>query len=421
MGNKVRKALLLICISLGILSCKSKINENQPLLEKAIKVYEAGNIDQAKEMFLKLSKNGDFNADFELFYRYVNTPDQANKYLKNACINGHIEGMKNYLDRFLYRGNSLVYVNPKETLKIYKQYLKNTKAEEDTQLTEFLSKCAEVPELNAKKFCKKYGIDINDEKFNEEPYYIWQLAEEASRDDGRFGELNPELVLQLILRGGNVPAEFQSAVNDFYDFYKNNQVREFKIDDYVTSGFGINFCSRRNEDKMNQQIQDRIIQLADKFKKENQEKFLTAMNSYSEFVEEKIWSEEGNDGSGFVTWALNSKFEQNDNLLNLLEQANINSFDSSEKNIKELTSELDNLLKNRNELLEIDAIHGIHFTVTFEDEQKIDSLWNVYKNQIFDFADAQFDSQTAINIQKWIYSKRIEEIRNVIELYQIYQ
>lgn len=421
MGNKLKKILLLICISLGILSCKSKIKENQSSLKNAIKVYEAGNKDQAKEMFLKLSKNGDFNADFELFYRYVNTPDQANKYLKNACINGHIEGMKNYLDRFLYRGNSLVYVNPKETLKIYKQYLKNTKAEEDTQLTEFLSKCAEVPELNAKKFCKKYGIDINDEKFTEEPYYIWQLAEEASRNDGRFGEPNPELILQLILRGGNVPAEFQSAVNDFYDFYKNNQVREFKIDDYVTSGFGINFCSRRNEDKMNQQIQDRIIQLADKFKKENQEKFLTAMNSYSEFVEEKIWSEEGNDGSGFVTWALNSKFEQNDNLLNLLEQANINNVDSSEKNIKELTSELDNLLKIRNELLEIDAIHGIHFTVTFEDEQKIDSLWNVYKNQMFDFADAQFDSQTAINIQKWIYSKRIEEIRNVIELYQIYQ
>ena len=231
MGNKLRKALLLICISLGILSCKSKINENQSSLEKAIKVYEAGNKDQAKEMFLELSKNGDFNADFELFYRYVNTPDQANKYLKNACINGHIEGMKNYLDRFLYRGNSLIYVNPKETLKIYKQYLKNTKAEEDTQLTEFLSKCAEVPELNAKKFCKKYGIDINDEKFNEEPYYIWQLAEEASE----LSQAALKLIRASHLSDNPTPIEHKEAVKKLIDEFGdvlNCWALVVNVDDY---------------------------------------------------------------------------------------------------------------------------------------------------------------------------------------------
>lgn len=330
--------------------------------------------------------------------------------------------MELYLDRYLYRGNSLTDVHPKETLIIYRQYLKESGTEENSGLKNFLSKCAEVPDLNIKKFCLKYKIDLIDEKFSTEPYYVWQLAEEASVSSGRFGEPDPKLILQLILRGGEVPAEFVSAVNDFYEYYKEDQVQEFRIDDYVTSGYGINFCSVRIEDKKNQQIKDRITQVASTINKENQEKYLAVMDSYSAFIEEKIWSEEGNDGSGYITWALNSKYDQYDNILNLLEQV-IKKEETTfpEKSFDELKIELDELLKKRDELLKINRIHGWNFNITFDGEQQIDFLWNTYKKQMFEFADAQFNELNALGVKKWIYSKRIEEIKQLILLYWDYQ
>ena len=48
-------------------------------------------------------------------------------------------------------------------------------------------------------FRDTYGITEEDES---ELYGIWLLAEEASIEGGRFGEMNQNLIYHLVLRGG---------------------------------------------------------------------------------------------------------------------------------------------------------------------------------------------------------------------------
>ena len=241
-----RKVFIIFLVIIAASCYSQSVQQNQITVEKAIEVYESGNKEQALQMFLTLSKKGNFNADFELFYRYINTPEASYKYLRNAAVNGHEKAMDYFLDRTVYRAETFKRANPKEALNVYKKYLKKTGLENNKHAIDtldFLAKCAELPALDSKKFCKKYDLFYNDEDIEKNPYYIWQLAEEASRENSRFEKSNPQLILQLIICGGIVPAEFTDAVKDFYGYYKKNEVHEFRIDNYVTSGYGLNFCA----------------------------------------------------------------------------------------------------------------------------------------------------------------------------------
>ena len=136
----------------------------------------------------------------------------------------------------------------------------------------------------------------------------------------RFEKSDPQLILQLIICGGIVPAEFTDAVKDFYGYYKKNEVHEFRIDNYVTSGYGLNFRAIREENKNNEYLKKRVNSFQEKIKNENQEKFNEAVTSYFNFVDQKIWTEEGHDGLGYIAWAIESSNKQKEEFLDIIEQ-----------------------------------------------------------------------------------------------------
>ena len=425
--KKVLYSLLLIILFLSSCNSQKKTDKNLSV-EQAIKIYEAGYKDVAKDILLKLSKQGDFNADFELFYRYLNTPEDSYKYLKNAAENGHEQAMKYFLEETIYRAETFNNSRPKEALKVYKAYLKKSGKENDEQskkLLDFLTKCAEVPKLNAKKFCKKYNLLYEDKDIKREAYYIWQLAEEASKENSRFGKADPELILQLIICGGFVPAETSSAIKDFYEYYKKGEVHEFKIDNYVTSGFGLNFCSMREQEKIDNLFNERINILKKSIKIDNQECFENSITAYFTFIDTKIWKEECHDGSGYITWAIESSNKQKNELLEYIEQLFANSTPASNnKNISELTFELNQLIEKRNALPPSEdgsLIQSPKFSVTLDDMKNVDSLWQTYKDNMIEFIKQQFGSKASEEMNKWILQKRIEDLQAVLEAYYIYK
>lgn len=425
--KKVLYSLLLIILFLS--SCNSQKKTDKTLsVEQAIKIYEAGYKDVAKEIFLELSKKGDYNADFELYYRYRNSPEDSYKYLRNAAINGHKEAMDYFLDMTIYRAETFKRSNPKDALIVYKEYMKKAKKEHDEKALkqlDFITKCAEVPTLNAREFCEKYGLLYEDNEIQNEWYYIWQLAEEASREDGRFGKPDPTLILQLIICGGFVPAETTSAINEFYEYYKKGEVHEFKIENYVTSGFGINFCSMREQEKIDNLFNERINTLKKSIKIDNQECFENSITSYFTFIDTKIWKEECHDGSGYIAWAHESSNKQKNELLEYIEQLFANSTPASNnKNISELTFELNQLIEKRNALPPSEdgsLIQGSKFSVSLDDMKNVDSLWQTYKDNMSEFIRLQFGSENCEEINKWILQKRIEDLQAVLESYYIYK
>jgi hypothetical protein len=76
---------------------------------------------------------------------------------------------------------------------------------DEVEVVELL-KMAVVPEpLDLEAFLKRYDLSEG------EPYFLWKLAEEASAG-GRFGKPDPQLVLQLVVRGPGTLGERLSAV-----------------------------------------------------------------------------------------------------------------------------------------------------------------------------------------------------------------
>ena len=61
-----RKVFIIFLVIIAASCYSQSVQQNQITVEKAIEVYESGNKEQARQMFLTLSKKGDFNADFEL-------------------------------------------------------------------------------------------------------------------------------------------------------------------------------------------------------------------------------------------------------------------------------------------------------------------------------------------------------------------
>lgn len=418
-----RKVFIIFLVIIAASCYSQSVQQNQITVEKAIEVYESGNKEQALQMFLTLSKKGDFNADFELFYRYINTPEASYKYLRNAAVNGHEKAMDYFLDRTVFRAETFKRANPKEALNVYKKYLKKTGLENNKHAIDtldFLAKCAELPALDSKKFCKKYDLFYNDEDIEKNPYYIWQLAEEASRENSRFEESNPQLILQLIICGGIVPAEFTDAVKDFYGYYKKNEVHEFIIDNYVTSGYGLNFCAIREENKNNEYLKKRVNSFQEKIKNENQEKFHKAVTSYFNFVDQKIWTEEGHDGSGYIAWAIESSNKQKEEFLDIIEQMQNAISCNSTEDINDLVSKYTEIKEKMDALIGDGQIEGPKFTITLADIKKTEFLWQSYKNSMIEFVKNQFGVEASLNISKWIYQKRIENLMNIVELYYDY-
>lgn len=351
-------------------------------------------------------------------------PEDYATTLRNAALNGQEDEMKYFLETTVFCAGSFTHSNPQDALFVYKEFLKaNNISEEDRKKEiDFLSRCAEIPPLDARQFCEKYGLLYEYEDIKNEPYYVWQLAEEASREGGRFGSPDPLLVLQLIIAGGQVHMEFEYAFNDFYEYYKNNEVHEFKIDNYVTSGYGINFCTVRRQGGIDESIDGRVNNLKMSLRVEDRELFQQAIQAYFAFVDTKIWNEEGHDGSGWLTWAYDSANGQKEELLDYLERLPASPTISSDAaELSDLILQLDELKEQRNALIGDGRIHGRHFTITLDDILETDALWQTYIDSMIAFIDRQYGSETSLEMTGWIYQNRIEDIQNVIVLYRDYQ
>lgn len=237
---KLLSLFILIFFSLTFCFAKNEIS----LLSKANKLYEAGKKIQAKKIYEDIAKQGEAQAHFALAYKYVLTKKQTIYHFTQAAIKGHEKALAYALDYLLFRANSLELADPKKALEIYKEAKKNNpnlKLYDEKDKLKTLKLAAKSNNFDAKAFIKKYKIKDT----NSSPYYIWELAQEASKN-GRFGKANPKLVFDLVVRGGNVPAEYEAAVKDTYNNWQNG-IAKFDLCKFITSGMGMGYCSYRTE------------------------------------------------------------------------------------------------------------------------------------------------------------------------------
>ena len=233
----------------------SSFSNMEYYLNNAELAYEAGDKKIAKTLYLKASEMGSAEAHFSIAYKFAVTAEESIFHFSEAAKMGHKKSLEYALDALFFRANSLKVANPQKALELYKLHKlatgesHNISTQKEDEVIKTISMCAEPRGFDAEEFMEKFNVKDEDEAF---PFYdIWELAEEASRG-GRFGEPNPELVLNLVCRGGAVPAEVESAVSKAYENWKKGVVEEFDICDHITGRVGLVYCSKRTQKIMDE-------------------------------------------------------------------------------------------------------------------------------------------------------------------------
>lgn len=408
----MKKLIVLLSLLFTIASGASFTED----LNTANDLYKQKKQKEAKEYYIKASKNNSAQAHFKLAYQYVVDKETAIYHYSKAAKLGHSKALFYTLEELFFRANDLLLSNPKKALEVY-NIAKNNNSEitfyDEKDSIRILKMAAEVPLFKAEEFIKQYQLE-KDEDFKNDGYYIWKLAEKASRGE-IFKNSNPELVLQLIIKGAFVPAEVKSAVSDYYDIWKNNkELVEFDICNYVTSTYGMSLCAKRQEEAENNKIEKELSLLLKDINLNNSDLLYSAYKNTSKYLDTKVWYEEGHDGSGYAQWATSSLLNQKNEYIKFIRKI-ANGFVPI---VKASLSENDKILNKRykkiKERLKKTPVRGMRMSIMEKDFIKVQRSW-------IDYRDINVELYTSISKQKdkkfwenYITSQRIKDY-NLLE------
>ncbi|RXJ86509.1 lysozyme inhibitor LprI family protein [Arcobacter sp. CECT 8985] len=371
---KLLSPFILIFFSLTFCFAKNEIS----LLSKANKLYEAGKKIQAKKLYEDIAKQGEAEAHFALAYKYVLTKKQTIYHFTQAAIKGHEKALAYTLDYLLFRANSLELTDPKKALEIYKEAKKNNpnlKLYDEKNKVKTLKLAVKSSDFDAKAFIKKYKIKDT----NSSPYFIWELAQEASKD-GRFGKANPKLVFDLVVRGGNVPAEYEAAVKVTYNNWQNG-IAKFDLCNFITSGMGMGYCAKKEEEKQQIKRAKEIKQFRKKLSKENQTLLNDALKYTNKFIEKKAILEEGHGGSGRASFLINSETKQKNEYLKLLKKVQKGFTAKLKYSLKYYDKKLNETYKKVLKKLKKSSIeYTMSYPITFDNIRTVQRIWIKYRD-----------------------------------------
>jgi hypothetical protein len=334
-----------------------------------------------------------------------------------AAKKGHAEALQRTLDSLFFRAYSLRLADPQKALEIYNEAqqanpdLSLRSLEEDGVKT--MKMCVEPQGFDAEHFIRQY--DIEDEGENNAIYQIWELAEEASRGM-RFGNPDPELVLNLICRGGCVPAELELAVKDVYANWRNGVVKEFKICHYALSGAGQTYCSMRKNEV---EEEARELELQDLLGKLGSDAVPLLKNAYEsavKFIDEKAGIEEGPGGTGAAAQVLDSEIRQKKEYLKFIEDIQAGFLPNPQFSLAKDDKELNALYKK---VLEAAAKKQLfmqsYLQVKPDDLRAVQRLWISYRDAsiaLFAHICPKVDRDIW---KRWLTEQRVKNFRELLE------
>jgi len=410
---RLKVFIFLLLSTILVSGCGGNYEED---LKQAEEAYQAGDKESAKALYSKAADKGSPEAHFSLAYKYRVTSEESIYHYSEAAKKGHGKALGYALEKLLFRANSLKIADPQGALSLY---YKAKKANPDLDLYDeenklkTMKKCAEIKGFDVDTFMKKYGVNDEDDEF---PFYdVWELAEEASRD-GRFGEPDPELVFNLVIRGSWVPAELEYAVEETYKNWKNGEVKEFNICDYVTSGAGMGYCMSRadSEDKKDREAQ--LVDLEEKLNKNASPLLREAYASAVKFIEKKAVCEEGHDGTGRAAWMISSEMKQKNAYLKLIADVQggfkptpANSFDKADELLNKTYKETIKGLEAKKD----DTL----FPLPSVDElREIQRLWIPYRDasvKLFAILNPSVDEAMW---KSWLTEIREKQLKDILSL-----
>ena len=384
----------------------------QDLVYMADKAFDSGDKAKAKSLYLQAAGMNNADAHYNLAYKYILTKKESIFHFSEAAKQGHADALKYLFDDLVFRANSLKEANPELAMEVYQAAKKSNPLLTfygEKEEVAAIRKSIEAGPFNGDEFTAKYGLVFND---REPGYAIWELAEEASRG-GRFGNPDPRLVLQLVSRGGCVPAELEAAVDAAWQNWKSGKVVEFNLCDYVTSGFGQAYCAGREEEKENKINRERIQALTLKLKNGAGELLPDAFKAASRFIEEKAWNEEGHDGTGYVAWARESMMLQKSAWLGLVEKINSGVNPDTVVNRGDPDKALNEVYRMLINQLTKEPISGMNYSVTAAGVRSVQRLWILHRDASASLFNRMAPLVSESAWKDWLTRIRTNELKKI--------
>lgn len=354
-------------------------NDADQALQKANILYESGDKEQARKLYIIAANNGSAEAHFLLAFQYRVNIEDAIYHYSEAAKQGHQQALGSALDYLFFQANSLELANPQGALALYEQAKKANPSLElfyEERKIRVLKMSVEAGEFDGKKFIEQYNIKVDNDNNR---YSIWEIAEEASRG-GRFGPPDPKLLLQIVARGGAAPAELMLAIKTCYENWQNNVVKEFDICDYITSGIGASFCARRGGKFTEGQLSNRLEKLSYKLKKKERLLLNKAYKAACDFFNLKAGNEEGHGGTLIGAFIIGSRVKQKQDYIKLVEKVRGNFKpklrDTCFKTDQKLNDTYQRIIKTGTENKQISSSDS----PTPEEIRQVQRSWLIYRD-----------------------------------------
>ncbi len=376
-------------------------------LAAADKAFASKDEAKAKALYEKAAKEGSAEAHFALGYKFVLPDGEGLFHYVEAAKMGHAEALSYAIERLVFRADSLRRADPQKALALYdtaKKVNPNLKLFDEEGTVEILKRCAEPKGFDADVFIKKYGIS----KDEDSGYGIWELAEEASRG-GRFGKPDPELVLNLVIRGSQVPAELGAAIKVVYANWKKGVVAPFDLCDYITSGMGQGYCAFREEKKAEAKRIARENAIIEKWPKDQQTAYGLLKTAADDFFITRSRNEVDLSGTGRAAFEI-----EEEDLLKKDFQKAISRFEKGKfpkftsKDFKKSDFDLNDLYSRIMKLKDLQ-----YGTVTPEEVKTVQLKWVPYREAWVKFGSLRYPSVSGDSWRTWLTKARMKQLEDL--------
>jgi hypothetical protein len=194
-------------------------------------VYQALHAwDRARELYHQADPSG--TCPEQLVSAYFGHGEALFLYMEAARL-GDMSALRSALN-LLFFNESGQSKHPLLALELYETAKKaNPKGyiSDEAQTVELLKMASAAKPFDYNAFLNQHGLNgLNDE----EPYFCWKLAEEASVG-GRFGKPDPQLALQLAVCGSGSLSERLSAVRAAHANWVNKDGTKFEYKAHIST------------------------------------------------------------------------------------------------------------------------------------------------------------------------------------------
>lgn len=357
----------------------------------------------------------------------LSTPHEAKVQRYEAAARaGDMDALSYYLDALVFRANSVTAADPERAYAFLSELLEERRRKPRGNESEYLWRwydealeclrmAAEAGPFDGHAFLARHGLDSPDGLPG--IYEVWEWAEQAAL--GVFGDPDPDLIFQLVIRGGMVPNEWKLAVRDVYPKWKAGKTFEFDLCRYVGSSMGVGFCNSRRADQQEWVMELRIAAMQKHLPTEWSHLPQDVYQAAKTYFRSKAETEEGH--GGFGGWRFrhieNATLRHVREFMRWLEARQDPRLPYHERDPQKTKSELEYVLSQLAEILaEGPYVEPAGYEIAWEGIAETQRRWEDFRDVLHALLNAIHDETYADAWIEWLYARRTWELERTLGL-----